>query len=87
MAKSRTARLADGAAPILEGLTRDEDDELRRLHHFSQLGDLTGRKRERLVELRLRDRRKDVRPVQPFGEEECYVGSGPKRKWFSFRGR
>lgn len=87
MAKSRTARPVDEAVPIPQGLTRDEDDELRRLHHLSQLGELAGRKRERLIELRVRDRRKDVRPVQRLGEDEFYVESGSKRKWFSFRGR
>ena len=87
MAKSRTARLIDDAAPIPQGLTREEDDELRRLYHFSQTGELAGRKRERLFELRLKDRRKDVRPVQRFGEDDLEAASGPKRKWFSLRGR
>lgn len=86
MAKSRTARPVDEAVPIPQGLTRDEDDELRRLHHLSQVGELAGKKRERLIELRVRDRRKDIRPVQRFGEDEL-CASGPKRKWFSFRRR
>lgn len=86
MAKSRTARAVDEAVPIPQGLTRDEDDELRRLHRLSQMGELAGRKRERLIELRVRDRRKDIRPVQRFGEDEL-CASPSKRKWFSFRGR
>lgn len=43
-------------------LTRDEDEELRRLHWFSEVGTLADRKHERIVALRLRDRRKEIRP-------------------------
>ncbi|HEX4862568.1 MAG TPA: hypothetical protein VFV02_00760 [Acidimicrobiales bacterium] len=87
MAKGRTVPPIDEAASIPQGLTREEDDELRRLHRFSQLGELAGRKRERLMELRLRDRRKEIRPLRSFGEEEIHVASGPTRKWFRFRTR
>lgn len=43
------------------GLTRVEDNELRRLNWMSQRGQLTEQMRERMMELRLRDRRKTIR--------------------------
>ena len=43
------------------GLTRAEDNELRRLNWMAQRGKLTEGMRERMVELRLRDRRKTIR--------------------------
>ena len=42
-------------------LTRDEDDELRRLNFLAQHGTASKRTRERIGELRLRDRRKEIR--------------------------
>lgn len=51
---------------VVDGLTRDEDDELRRLHYFSNIGALAGQRFERFLELRLRDRRKDVRVPREF---------------------
>lgn len=48
--------------PSLEaGLTRVEDNELRRLNWMAQRGRLTDAMRERMIELRLRDRRKTIR--------------------------
>lgn len=58
------------APPLTEGLTRDEDDELRRLHYFSQVGQLAGTKLDRFLELRVRDRRETVRPPREFGEAD-----------------
>lgn len=55
---------------LAQGLTRDEDDELRRLHYFSQVGQLAGPKLERFLELRLRDRRKAIRPPREFLKAE-----------------
>ena len=55
---------------LSEGLTREEDDELRRLHYFRQVGDLSSDKVERFIELRLRDRRGEVRPPRGFIIEE-----------------
>ena len=43
------------------GLTRVEDNELRRLNWMAQRGQLTEPMRERMIELRLRDRRKTIR--------------------------
>lgn len=43
------------------GLTRVEDNELRRLNWMSQRGQLTEQMRERMIELRLRDRRETIR--------------------------
>ena len=55
-----------GQAAEEHGLTRDEDDELRRLHYFSHFGALAGQKLERFLELRLRDRRRAVRTPREF---------------------
>ena len=79
LAKARTktprARPADQATPgaqpagpVAEGLTREEDDELRRLHYFSQFGALAGQKLERFLDLRLHDRRASVRTPREFDE-------------------
>ncbi|HUB70416.1 MAG TPA: hypothetical protein VL984_08335 [Acidimicrobiales bacterium] len=43
------------------GLTREEDDELRRLAYLARFGVLDDVTKERMVELRLRDRRKTIR--------------------------
>lgn len=43
------------------GLTRVEDNELRRLNWMAQRGRLTQAMSERMIELRLRDRRKTIR--------------------------
>jgi hypothetical protein len=45
-----------------ERLSREEDDELRRLYFMSQHGELSARSQERMLELRLRDRREEIRP-------------------------
>ena len=44
------------------GLTRLEDDELRRLAFIKRFGSLSAEAQERLVQLRLKDRRKEIRP-------------------------
>lgn len=62
-------------AEIPAGLTREEDDELRRLHWLSQIGTLAARKVERLIELRLRDRRSEIRPPREF--EQVADGASP----------
>ncbi|HMK96574.1 MAG TPA: hypothetical protein VK425_03445 [Acidimicrobiales bacterium] len=43
------------------GLTREEDDELRRLGFMARYGSLTAESQGRLDQLRLRDRRKKIR--------------------------
>ena len=43
------------------GLTREEDDELRRLAFMARYGKLRREAQERLAELRSRDRRKEIR--------------------------
>ena len=63
----------DELSELDKRLTRNEDDELRRLNYFSQVGNLSPRKKERFVELRLRDRRTEIRPPREFGEEETYT--------------
>ena len=44
------------------GLTRLEDDELRRLAFIKRFGSLSAEAQERLAQLRLKDRRKEIRP-------------------------
>ena len=42
-------------------LSRDEDAELRRLHVLARFGAVAGSVKQRYTELRMRDRRKEVR--------------------------
>jgi hypothetical protein len=53
---------------LSDPLTLEEDDELRRPNYLAEMGLLSGQSRERLIELRLRDRRKRVRGPREFGE-------------------
>ena len=46
-------------------LTKAEDNELRQLEWFELAGDLSEQSLKRLVELRKRDRRADVRNPRP----------------------
>lgn len=56
--------------PRLEvGLTRVEDNELRRLNWMAQKGQLTEGMRTRMIELRLRDRRKTIRRPRIVADE------------------
>ena len=66
-------RTADEPPPMPQGLTRAEDDELRRLHWLGRIGTLAGRKVERLIELRLRDRRTEIREPREFAAEQTVV--------------
>lgn len=52
--------------PVEAGLSREEDDELRRLSFFSTVGALSEEKLNRFRELRERDRREEVRPPREF---------------------
>jgi hypothetical protein len=65
-AKSRTAP-EDVCAEV--GLTRVEDNELRRLNWLAQRGELTESMRERMIELRLRDRRQTIRRPRLVADE------------------
>jgi len=63
--RAKTERAEPAVAEVAgfeERLTREEDNELRRLGFFQQVGPLSDHRRERFIELRLRDRRKEVRP-------------------------
>lgn len=77
----------DELVNVAQRLTRQEDDELRRLNWFSQIGILSQRKRERMLELRLRDRRSEIRAPREFAEEKVEVEAGTKRRWFVFGSR
>lgn len=59
---------AEEASPEV-GLTRLEDNELRRLNWMAQRGMLTDGMRERMVELRLRDRRETIRRPRLVSDE------------------
>jgi hypothetical protein len=48
-----------------EGLTSAEDDELRQLTWFSMVGQLSETAKERILELRAKDRRSRVRNPRP----------------------
>jgi hypothetical protein len=50
-------------------LSAGEDDELRRLHYLSKMGHLSERSRDRFIELRLRDRRQEIREPREFGTD------------------
>ncbi|HUB69732.1 MAG TPA: hypothetical protein VL984_04880 [Acidimicrobiales bacterium] len=53
------------------GLTREEDDELRRLAFMARFGALDHELNKRIAELRSRDRRKEIRnPRSPNEPEE-----------------
>lgn len=68
-------------------LNRAEDDELRRLDWIARIGVLSTGKRERVLELRLRDRRQGVRQPREFVEEQVDASSGRPRKWYRFLSR
>jgi hypothetical protein len=87
MPETRVSPATQDVPAVDQKLTREEDDELRRLHWFSQIGVLSLAKRERMLELRLRDRRKDVRAPREFAEEKVDMTSGRRRKWYQFRSR
>lgn len=74
--------LVDGLAASSKRLSYDEDEELRRLNYLAEIGTLAGVKAERLVELRLRDRREEVRPPREVAEEN--IDPETKRKWYQF---
>jgi hypothetical protein len=38
-----------------------------------------------MVELRLRDRRQEIRAPREFAEEKVEIRGGKKRKWYQFR--
>lgn len=59
---------AEDASPEV-GLTRLEDNELRRLNWMAQRGMLTEGMRERMIELRLRDRRETIRRPRLVSDE------------------
>lgn len=61
--------------PEDNGLTRDEDDSLRRLAYFAENAGLSEWSESRLKELRARDRRDDVRlPREIVGDFEEEAG-------------
>lgn len=85
--ESRTQAPPVESEELRQRLTHDEDDELRRLNWISQIGSLSQHKRERLLELRLRDRRKEIRAPREFAEEKVVTRGGKTRKWYQFRSR
>ena len=67
--------------PEDQGLTKEEDDSLRRLAYFAENAGLSQWSRSRLKELRARDRRDDIRLpreiVGDFEEEAAETLSAP----------
>ena len=53
---------------LSDRLTAAEDDELRRMNYLAEMGLLSEDSQERLIELRIRDERRKVRPPREFGE-------------------
>lgn len=51
------------------GLTPEEDDDLRRLHYLSTMAALSPRSQERLIQLRLDDRRQEIREPRELNEQ------------------
>ena len=64
----RAGAAPDGLRPVDDHLTAEEDDELRRLHWLSEVATLADEKLERIIELRLRDRRTEIRQVHETAE-------------------
>ncbi|HEX6393927.1 MAG TPA: hypothetical protein VFZ97_10825 [Acidimicrobiales bacterium] len=87
MRRKAAAAHEDELSSLDERLTRQEDDELRRLNCFSQVGALAAKRQERFVELRLRDRRAEIRPPREFGEDETYVPKQRRRLRLPFTHR
>lgn len=78
------------AAPSGEKLSVDEDDELRRLHYLSQVGNLSPWSKERMLELRIRDRRFMIRRPREMEDKkrEPTVSSGDgDSRWKKFIAR
>lgn len=73
------------APGISDGLSRQEDDELRRLNYFGEVGTLAGSKLERFAELRLRDRRKEIRAPREFGEDKSSPTGSKRGRWLRSR--
>lgn len=73
---------SEDGAQVARELSYDEDAELRRLNYLAEIGTLTGVKAERLIELRLRDRRNEVRAPRESAEERD--GARSKRRWHRF---
>lgn len=56
----------EASAVPAPGLTRDEDDDLRRLHWLAQNATLSPLLQKRMFERRVRDRRSEVRQPREF---------------------
>ena len=83
--KIRDSLHVEETASLHQRLTPEEDAELRRLHWFSKVGMLSTAKRERMIELRLRDRRTQIRAPREFGEAEQAAPAKSGRTWLKFR--
>jgi hypothetical protein len=86
--RAKTERAEPAVAEVAgleERLTREEDNELRRLGFFQQVGALSDHRRERFIELRLRDRRKEVRPPSGVANETAVDAVTEPRRWSPFK--
>jgi hypothetical protein len=72
---------------VCERVTVEEDSELRRLNYMAKMGQLSEHSRERMLELRLRDRRQDVREPREFGGDDGPPAPERRPRRFRFRSR
>jgi hypothetical protein len=74
-------------APLGDKLTHEEDDELRRLYYMSQVGSLSPWSKERLLELRIRDRRFTIRRPREMEQKQRASSRDDDRGWKKFISR
>lgn len=71
----------DDALDRTQGLTFEEDEELRRLNYLNEIGCLSTYKVDRLLELRVRDRRAQIRAPREFtGERHEAAETAARRR-------
>ena len=89
MERSETSKpVAEPTADPLPQLTQDEDNELRRLEWISQVGTVALHKQERLMELRVRDRRQQIRPPREIEQDEHQaISAKAGRRFRAWRSR
>lgn len=80
MTESESSTGVDETDGLDRFLTRAEDDELRRLNWISRIGALSVSKRERMLELRLRDRRQEIRPPRELAGDAVDAISARRRR-------
>lgn len=67
-------------APRGKGLTEEEDDDLRRLSYLAGTAGMSDWSNSRLAELRLRDRRGEVRLPREIGVDDRGTATAEQRR-------